>query len=383
MTTDLSTQRPFQLPLKTAIHYFSKAEFERLVPTRVLDHLTEAGGPVEVEDPNAPADLHRIPAGPDFPILLVARMSLSFPGLISAIGLYRHDNQAARLPDGATPVKRCLFSDGGISSNFPIHFFDALAPGRPTFGIALGAWDRARDGDQRIFLPTRGRSSTDLAVTPIDNLGGFLFSIVNTAKDWQDTMQSLLPGYAERIVTVRLDESREGGLNLAMDADTIGALTGYGRQAGSALREQFSYCAADGSGARSVSAFDQHRYNRAISLLPKMEQALCAYAAAMDAIPAGAPAGTLTGFEVLTRFDTRHYRNPARWRSDIFAALAEKLATIGRDASAAHSAKPPRDVRSGKIPAVDSVIRLMATADRDPQSQQTGATGNQGGKAAS
>ena len=368
MTTDLSSQRPFQLPLKTAIHYFSKAEFERLMPARVLDYLLTAEGPVAVDDPDAPTDLHRIPVGPAFPVLLVARMSLSFPGLISAMGLYRHDNQAAKLPNGATPVKRCLFSDGGISSNFPIHFFDALAPGRPTFGIALGAWDEARDGDERIFLPTRGRTSTALAVTPVDGLPAFLSSIVNTAKDWQDTMQSMLPGYADRIVTIRLDESREGGLNLAMDADTIARLTDFGRQAGVALRDRFSYCAA--GGVRTVSAFDQQRYNRAISLLPKMEAALSGYAAAMGSIPAGAPAGTMTGFEVLTQFQTEHYKNPPRWRTDIFAAFAEKLAGIGRAAAAAHAAKPPRDVRSGEIPAVDSVIRLIATADRDPRARR-------------
>lgn len=370
MTTDLSTQRPYQLPLKTAIHYFSKSEFERLLPDRVVDYLVETGGRVEVEDRTAPDDLYRLPAGADFPALLVARMSLSFPGLISAMGLYRYDNEAAKLADGTYPVKRCLFSDGGISSNFPIHFFDALAPRRPTFGIALGAWDRARDGDRRIHLPTRGRTSTALPVNPVDSLGAFLFSIVNTAKDWQDTMQSMLPGYADRIVTVRLDEGREGGLNLAMDAETIRALTEFGRQAGSALRDRFSYRAAPGAGGPAVSAFDQHRYNRALSLLPEIEEALAAYAGAMDTIPAGAPANTMTGFQVLTDFKTAHFENSQRWRSNVFAAFAKKLAKIGREAARAHSAGSRGSVRRGNLPSVDSVIRLVAKADRIPQSGQ-------------
>jgi len=30
-----------------------------------------------------------------------------------------------------------LVPDGGLTSNFPIHFFDAPLPGRPTFGINL------------------------------------------------------------------------------------------------------------------------------------------------------------------------------------------------------------------------------------------------------
>lgn len=366
MTTDLSSQRPYQLPFKTAIHYFSESELKPLLPQRVVDYLVKAGGRVETEDPDAPADLYRIPFGDDFPVLLVARLSLSFPGLISAMGLYRHDNQAARLSNGTHPVRRCLFSDGGISSNFPIHFFDAFAPVRPTFGIALGTLDRERDGEDRIHLPTRGRTSTALPVTSVDGLGGFLFSIVNTAKDWQDTMQSMLPGYAERIVTVRLDESREGGLNLAMDAETIGALTGFGREAGSALRAKFSYKAATGG-----SAFDQHRYNRAISLLPEIEQALVGYAEAIDTSPVGTPAGTFTGSEILTEFDSDHYRNSDEWRLKALAAFSEKLARIGDEAVAAGAARPRRSVRSGNLPSVDSALRLVAKADRVPQSAQT------------
>jgi predicted acylesterase/phospholipase RssA len=367
MTTDLATQRPYQLPLRAAIHYFRKSEFERLLPERVLDQLIAAGGAVSVDDPDAPSDLYKIPVGADFPVLLVARMSLSFPGLISAMPLYRHDNVAAELADGVYPVKRCLFSDGGISSNFPIHFFDALAPTRPTFGIALGAWDAARDGQNRIDLPTRGSGSTALAVTPVDSLPAFLSSIVNTAKDWQDKMQSLLPGYAERIVTIRLDESREGGLNLSMDEGTIATLAEFGRQAGSALRETFSYAAAGDAQAPSVTAFDQHRYNRAISLLPEIERALSAYAVAMDGRPAGAPPSTLTGMEVLTDFASGHYKNTITWRKNVFAHFAERLAQIGRDAAAAGSAARPSDVRHGTVPHVDSVIRLLATADRTPK----------------
>ena len=367
MTTDLSSGRPYQLPLKTKIHYFSRTEFANILPKRVLEHLVAAGGPVQLEDPSAPKDLHRIPAGAEFPVVLVARMSLSFPGLISGIGLYRHDNEAAKIANGAYPVKRCLFSDGGISSNFPIHFFDALAPARPTFGIALGAWDEARDGKNRIHLPTRGRTSSSLPVTSIDSVGGFLFSIVNTAKDWQDTMQSMLPGYAERIVTIRLDDSREGGLNLAMDEATIGALTGFGREAGATLRERFSYRTSGGATRRS-SAFDQHRYNRAISLLPEIEEALVAYAAAMGAVPTGAPDEAMTGFQILTDFKTRHYDNSAQWRSEVFAGFAGKLAEIGVDAAQAHASAAPTSVRSGNIPSVDSVLRLVAKADRNPKS---------------
>ena len=66
-------------------------------------------------------------------MVVMARMSLSFPGLIAAVPLYAVDY------NGDQSVVRHLFSDGGISSNFPMHFFDSLLPTRPTFGINLAS----------------------------------------------------------------------------------------------------------------------------------------------------------------------------------------------------------------------------------------------------
>lgn len=366
MTTDLSSGRPYQLPLQTAIHYFSKQEFERILPKRVVDYLTTIGGAFEHSDRIAPHDLYRLPSGADFPVLLVARMSLSFPALISSVGLYRYDNGIAVASDEEPPLRRCLFTDGGISSNFPIHFFDALAPTRPTFGITLGAWDEARHGTKRVVMPTRGRQSTALPIQQVDGLAGFLSSILNTAKDWQDTMQSMLPGYAERIVEIRLDESREGGLNLAMDEPTITALTDLGREAGQVIRHRYSYRRSGED--RLISDFDQHRYNRAISLLPEMEEALVAYADALHRAPVGAPSGALTGHQVLTKFETDHYANSDRWRRKALAAFADKLANIGDGAVVGAAARPRTNVGSGQsLPTIDAVIRLIAQTDRVPR----------------
>lgn len=359
MTTDLSSQRPYQLPLQTDIHYFSRSEFERLFAPRIVDYLCETGGRREPspDDPHdLPRDLHKLPVGDDFPVLLVARMSLSFPGLIRAVPLYRVDYQ--RRQGGTAPLRRCLFSDGGISSNFPIHFFDALLPSRPTFGIALADWEKERHGDERIDLPRKGRQSTSFAVRDIPGIGGFLFAILNTAKDWQDSMQSLLPGYAERIVTIRLDDSREGGMNLAMDKGTIATLVGYGRDAGQRLVGDFR--------------MDQHRYDRAISLLPELEGSLTRFAAAYRNPPTGAPEGALTYREVLTEFDTAHYKNPAEWRVDPFARLADDLAKLGERAAELRDSGPRETVAQGTVPATDARIRLVAIADRVPRNRGGG-----------
>ena len=43
VTTDLSSGRPYRLPLQTKIHVFSKAEFERLFPAKIVGYLCRVG----------------------------------------------------------------------------------------------------------------------------------------------------------------------------------------------------------------------------------------------------------------------------------------------------------------------------------------------------
>jgi predicted acylesterase/phospholipase RssA len=356
MTTDLSSQRPYQLPLRTSIHYFSVAEFRRLFPARVVDHLIGAAPGRALPSAGGPDDLHQLPNGDAFPVVLCARMSLSFPGLISAVPLWRQDFGLKDAEGLAGPLRRCLFSDGGISSNFPIHFFDAMLPTRPTFGISLTSWDQARHGTERVCLSDSPVQSTALAVRPIAGPGAFVSAILNTAKDWQDTLQSKLPGYAERIVEVRLDDAREGGMNLAMDAATIETLAQYGRLAGKRLVEEFD--------------FDEHRWRRALSLLPNLEGSLMAMARAHDARPAGDETG-LRYAEVLTdRAPVRYKGNSEAWRRGVLGPFAERLAELGRAAAAAQaldaSDNHRRTVQAGKLPRADASLRITADADRRP-----------------
>src|SRR2546426_11877014 len=95
--------------------------------------------------------------GLDLPIVVAARFSLSFPLLISANSLYSpHPNTDILMTN--------WFSDGGITSNFPVHFFDSWFPGRPTFGLDLqsasgeGAVRPANTfgTDDDVFLPPSG-----------------------------------------------------------------------------------------------------------------------------------------------------------------------------------------------------------------------------------
>jgi hypothetical protein len=68
------------------------------------------------------------------PVAIAARISLSFLGLISALPLLCIDY--SRGP-GHRNLITAWFSDGRIASNFPMHFFDAPWPRRPTFGLNL------------------------------------------------------------------------------------------------------------------------------------------------------------------------------------------------------------------------------------------------------
>jgi hypothetical protein len=111
-----------------------------------------------------------------------------------------------------------------------------------------------------VHLPERANQNINMPVRDITSFGAFLMSLIDSAKGWQDNLQSTLPGYRERIVHVALDDSNEGGLNLAMDAPTIKTLVEYGRQAGEEIVTKFD--------------FDDHRWRRFLVAANRVEETL-------------------------------------------------------------------------------------------------------------
>ncbi|SES31475.1 Patatin-like phospholipase [Lentzea xinjiangensis] len=221
MTTDLSEGRPYRLPFKEDWQYCEEC-LGYVLPRRVVEQMngpaTDAKCPLHEHMP-----LRGLPARENLPVVLAVRMSLSFPGLIAAVPLCR---------DGRVH----WFSDGGITSNFPIHFFDALLPRWPTFGLSLQPYP---NGDEReVWLPEQDASTSGTRYASIGSVPGFLMSILDTFLDWRDTMQSGLPGYRGRIAHVR-QSGDEGGTNLFMPPATIKRLAQRGRHAGDLLRERF------------------------------------------------------------------------------------------------------------------------------------------------
>lgn len=314
VTTNLTHGRPYALPVEdeTSRLFFREADLAPYFPPAVLDFLVEHSQPyvskvkgVDPDPANVPADLRELPAG-DLPIVVAARLSLSFPILFSAVPLWAIDYEAGDFKDRR--LRRCWFSDGGICSNFPIHLFDAALPEWPTFGITLVErslfWQK-----EQVYLPqhyNEGRGDrwdrfgdpvlpvTGEIVPPRDRLAGFLFSIIWSAKDWKDKTSMRMPGVRDRVVRVNL-ESGESGLNLKMTSEKILDLArDYGQRAGEALIKKFIDPTEN---QRPYQYWNEHRWVRFNSFLVGLRERIenigaaaerAAYAAPLSAQIAGA-----------------------------------------------------------------------------------------------
>lgn len=251
-TTNLSHGRPYTFPHfePTARLFYNPEELTPYLPEEVMTHFNRHAIPYArnsfspMSDPDPliakQLNLHEIPSASHFPILLAARMSLSFPILFSAVPLWAIDYEHPREGRG---FKRCLFSDGGISSNFPMHLFDGLVPQWPTFGIDLEP--EIKDLPGRTFLPERYLQGIadrwnrfDQETKAASRMGGFMMGIVNTMQNWNDNTQSRLAGVRDRVVRVRLEKD-EGGLNLNMPPGVINDVATRGGEAADSLIARF------------------------------------------------------------------------------------------------------------------------------------------------
>jgi len=245
ITTCLTHGRPYKLPFEANEFWFRPNEFRDLFPERIVRWMEVHAEPpeIEIDDPG----LRRLPRAADLPIVVAARMSLSFPLLIAAVPLYAINYE--RQPVRENQPERCWFSDGGITSNFPIHFFDSPLPRWPTFAINLLSLPEGRSLDEdegnNIWMPddnSAGREERwDCWGKEKPLMQGIRFgsSIFHTAQNWLDSRQMGVHGYRDRIVHVYLDEN-EGGTNLKMDREVIERISERGAEAASLLRHRFA-----------------------------------------------------------------------------------------------------------------------------------------------
>jgi predicted acylesterase/phospholipase RssA len=262
-TTNLAHGRPYIFPHTepTARLFFNEDELAPYLPPDVLKWLHENAleyvpAPAQLRPGRDPdlaqaraLKLKEIPPPEKFPVLLAARMSLSFPLLFSAVPLWAIDYEQ---PADKRSFARCMFSDGGISSNFPVHLFDGLIPQWPTFGIDLEPKPpgHSRNDEQRrngsdVFLPHRYLEGLadqwvrfDAKPNSASRLGGFFMSIPSTMQNWNDNIEARSAGVRHRVVRVYLADD-EGGMNLKMDKNLITNVARRGADAGDALIDRY------------------------------------------------------------------------------------------------------------------------------------------------
>ncbi|MDG5483301.1 patatin-like phospholipase domain-containing protein [Mycolicibacterium gadium] len=243
LTTNLSQSASETFPFSDETWAFRPDDIRKLFPKPVADHL-ERLGQVATEkssrrtELNA-AELLKLPRAEDIPVLVGARISLSFPVLISAVPLWRL-TFFQRENNWIAEYRQVWLSDGGICSNMPVHLFDHPLPSRPTYGINLGS-AATGDGDggmaaahRNVWRPIQAGVGDGSPIVDITSTGGLLGAVLTTMQTWSDNLATKALGVRDRICTIQLAKG-EGGMNLDMDSATITGLIPKGRAAGENL----------------------------------------------------------------------------------------------------------------------------------------------------
>ncbi|HET9227984.1 MAG TPA: hypothetical protein VFR31_15015, partial [Thermoanaerobaculia bacterium] len=321
MTTNLTHGVPVRLPFSSREFFFNPAELRSFFPGPIVEWMEAHPFVPENEDDKElirwiveQTPYRPLPAPAHLPVVVAARMSLSFPVLISAIPLYAIDwslkrNQDLKKAGKAPELGRCWFSDGGIGSNFPVHFFDGLLPSRPTFGINLRPFhpDHPKDPyeeSNNVRFPDRAGQEIRPSWAKIDGLFSFLGTILNTMQNWVDSTQMRLPGYRDRVVHVQLTED-EGGMNLTMPPERVEALTKRGLAAGQKLQ---------------TIDWDGHRWTRYRTAMSQLQEKL-------DRME-GSWSGGFEDFVEVHDSKAGRYQRPDAWKKYALEATAALMNTV-------------------------------------------------------
>ncbi|HEY1250833.1 MAG TPA: hypothetical protein VGH97_06560, partial [Thermoanaerobaculia bacterium] len=278
VTTNLNQGRPYRLPVDIEHLYFDPAELADVLSPRLLKFMAAHARPATNErnqhlhDLAARRGLIPLPLPADLPVAVAIRLSLSFPALIAAVPLWGFDfTWASPGYDGEKEEPRptrCWFSDGGITSNFPIHFFDGPIPRWPTFGFNLTPFHphfpRQKVEALNIWLPNGNGdglqetwNNPKPGARPLGLLTWFLFQVVQTMQNWRDNLQLRIPGFRDRVAQIHQSPD-EGGPNLNMRECDILALAARGRIAARILAERFG----DSPPPQTVLNWNNHAWVR-------------------------------------------------------------------------------------------------------------------------
>jgi hypothetical protein len=249
VATDLGLVRPVTIPFSDGQYLFAPAELAALFPAEVVDHVLRAAGV-----PPAERDSERTWFMPsqELPIVIGARLSSSVPLLLSSLRLYSAHAEATG------PVESYM-TDGGVTSNFPIHFFDNWLPDHPTFGLDLVAVAStgAPDDQALVFMPDGDEAARLPPSESIRTVGSFLSHVQDASRNWRDELQAELPGFRDRVCQIRMRPG-EGGFNLDADPATVRVLVDRGRAAGREILQTFDW--------------DRHRLIRYVTLMSLLRE---------------------------------------------------------------------------------------------------------------
>jgi hypothetical protein len=375
------------MPWESGDWYFSPEELSRLFPAEVVRQMVEHPRPPDASHLTRSLigrglawrqGLRPLPEAKDLPVIVATRMSLSFPVLLSAVPLWRFDYSwranTARLdrwrdwgkdlvkagrggllehpgawsvadpPAESAVFERCWFSDGGISSNFPVHFFDRLVPRWPTFAIDLRPFPFGREAsaDQAENVEMAKKNSEQIADWwyrfPVASSGwfgladrrlfAFLGAAVKTMQNRADEAQMRVPGYRDRVAHVNLEAS-EGGMNLDMDKEAIDHLTERGEAAAHLLIAAYAPDRPRGPGV----SWRNHRWVRFRSALAVLEQMSAYFSAGVK------DADYIEGPEPL--IETADSYRLCEWQKPLAVEEVEAIEEFAEAAARALPAKVP------------------------------------------
>jgi predicted acylesterase/phospholipase RssA len=266
VTTDLSGRRPYRLPflpadeaerLGGARFLFCETCLAGLLPERIITQMIKAAPSTDTDHAcprHRTGVLRELPEPWDLPVAFAVRLSFSPPGLMRAVPLYsitevhradRYDEWGRRLRGAApavtgerTVARTHWFADGGLTSNVPVSYFDALLPRWPTFGINLEDADPEAEAEV-LRIPAQDAGPARRSWRSIDSTSGLLAALLDSGLSWRDSAQADLPGFRGRVALIRRTVT-EHGVPFDLPQRTVLALAMRGLQAGTALRERFT-----------------------------------------------------------------------------------------------------------------------------------------------
>jgi hypothetical protein len=203
LVTNLTEARPEVTPDLGQGLAYRPADWRRLFPTAVMDHL---GGSPSGETPPFP----RIA---DLPVLVAVRMSLSCPALMQAV------------PALDAGGRRVWFSDGGLTTNFPFEVFEREPQDRETLALDLDTMHPGEAAEARVraFDPAAAVHGPDIGGLP-----AFVWAVLVALREGHLRGAARAPALKARIYQAGLRPD-EGGMNLAMTPDQARNLVQYGQ----------------------------------------------------------------------------------------------------------------------------------------------------------